>query len=108
MSLLGILLIITSFFVASAKINRTRLLVCCVAVLSLLNPSGLYINGVSKDFDTAYNRYLIRDVGSVRALQGDYLTWQSAVYKIAASRTFRIRECFPTLPRCRRKVTDTS
>lgn len=81
LSVLGFLLIITSFFIATTTLNQLRLLLCATAVASLLSPSQLFITGVSKDLDTPYNRYMIRDLGAVRFLQSDSLARQSGIIR---------------------------
>ncbi|HKR81923.1 MAG TPA: fused MFS/spermidine synthase [Candidatus Saccharimonadales bacterium] len=81
LALLGFTLVLMSFGLALPKQNKMRWLLVGLALLVLFVPSKLHLNGVRKDFDTAYNRYIIRETPEIRVLQGDKSAWESGIYK---------------------------
>jgi predicted membrane-bound spermidine synthase len=81
LSLLGFVLIIASLGIATTRQSRLRWVPVLLATFLLLLPSKLNLGGVKKDFDTAYNRYMIRESADIRVLQGDKSAWESGVYK---------------------------
>ncbi len=82
LSILVILLVITSVCMAGSR-TRLRSSLVIAGCFFLLTPSSLQLSGKNRDLDTAYGRYIIRDVGVARALQSDAATWQSAIYREA-------------------------
>lgn len=81
LSLLVLILVITSLGLVPRKQTRLRIVLLVLSVLLLLMPSHIHLSGVRKDFDTAYNRYMIRESPDIRILQGDAAAWESGVYK---------------------------
>jgi predicted membrane-bound spermidine synthase len=80
LSILVVLLVVTSLCLPGSRRAQLRLLLTASAIFLLVSPSTLELPGRNKDLDTAYSRYIIRDLGKVRALQSDATTWQSAIY----------------------------
>lgn len=81
LSLLVLVLVLTSLGLIPKKQTRLRIGLLVLSVLFLLLPSHVHLHNVRKDFDTAYNRYMIRESKDIRILQGDASAWESGVYK---------------------------
>jgi len=81
LSLICFTLAITSLLIVFRAQSRLRWALWVLAVILSLMPSRVYLSGVIKDFDTAYGRYIIRDIATLRVLQSDATSLQSGINK---------------------------